>query len=292
MSIHVQKKLWAVILSNTLSSESEWLEQRSQSTVMELMTGFVAAPRFLRKTIIQTKKNESAEEFPSPEEISVTDWSLVRLCRVWLLLKLEELDPKHFKQNIETLFDTAEINELVALYSALPVLSSPEQWLFRATDAVRSNMGLVFDAIALRNPYPSKYFSDQAWNQLVLKTIFNDKPIHLIMGLDRRKNEALAHILSDFAHERWAAGRVVAPEVWRLTGPYMNEKLLQDMKALFASSSADNHRAAALACGESTFPPALALLEEHPELAIQIKTGTLNWSDIEFKELNTYVPQP
>ena len=51
-------------------------------------------------------------------------------------------------------FDTAEMNELVALYSALPVLAYPEQWLFRATDAVRSNMGVVYEAIALGNPYP------------------------------------------------------------------------------------------------------------------------------------------
>ena len=131
------------------------------------------------------------------------------------------------------------------------MFSQPEKWLHRATDAVRSNIGDVFNSFAFGNPYAAKYFSDLAWNQLVLKCIFNDKPIHLIQGIDRRANQALADMLSDFAHERWAAGRTVPAQVWRLVVNYLNERILEDMTTLFLSNDIHNKLAATLVCSHS-----------------------------------------
>ena len=176
MANFIQQRIWDHIVLNSSESETEWLLKKGEANSLDLMTAFVAAPRFLSKRIIQVPDSE-------PTGFKVNGWSLVRLARVWLLTQLDASDRTEYVKNIETLFDTAEMNELVALYSALPLLAYPEQWLFRATDAVRSNMGFVFDAIALHNPYPERFFSEAAWNQLVLKTIFNDKPIHLIEGI-------------------------------------------------------------------------------------------------------------
>jgi hypothetical protein len=264
MSDIIKQKIWEIIASRTSAGEAEWLQQKSVSTPgvetpgssapIELMTAFVAAPRFLSKKIINASDAEKATLNLEIPGFSIEGWSLVRLSRVWLLTQLDPSVKEEYIKHIETLFDTAEMNELVALYSALPVLSFPDQWLFRATDAVRSNMGFVFDAIALHNPYPEKYFSELAWNQLVLKTIFNDKSVHLIEGLENRSNEKLAYTLSDFAHERWAAGRSVPAQVWRLTGKYLNPTLLADMQHLFDSEKEEDRQAAALVCGESSLP--------------------------------------
>ncbi len=38
-----------------------------------------------------------------------------------------------------------------------------------------------------------------AWNQLVLKAFFTEKPIQQIIGLDERANEKLASTAYDFA---------------------------------------------------------------------------------------------
>ena len=143
------------------------------------------------------------------------------------------------------------MNELVALYRALPVIKSPEIWLNRATDAVRSNMGPVFDAIAFGNPYPLQHFSELAWNQLVLKCIFNDKPIHLIEGLDERANQALADTLADFAHERWAAGRRVPSQVWRLIRNFQTDTKEQDLAKLAKSEDPNDQKAAELISNNS-----------------------------------------
>jgi len=292
MSDFINQKLREIIEASTSVSEADWLTQKGASSPLELMTAFVSSPRFLSKKIITVTAEAAFDLNMEIPGFSVNGWSLVRLSRVWLLIQLDSSDKESYVRNIETLFDTAEMNELVALYSALPVLSYPDQWLFRATDAVRSNMGFVFDAIALHNPYPEQYFSEAAWNQLVLKTIFNDKPIHFIQGLENRMNANLAFMLSDFAHERWAAGRSVAPQVWRLTSKFMNEILVSDMLHLLESTQPANQQAAAIACLESGYEPALQLLSEYPDLKKTVVSGELTWTNLETTDLNTYVPQP
>jgi hypothetical protein len=283
MSDNIQNKLHDLIILNTSQTESDWIIQKSSTSAMDLMTGFVSAPRNLSKKIIQTSSQQAAELQELVPNFSIEDWSLVRLVRVWLLTQLESKDPEHFINNIDTLFDTAELNELVALYSALPLLSFPQQWLFRATDAVRSNMGFVFDAIALRNPYPALYFSEPAWNQLVLKTIFNDKPTYLIPGREKRTNQALAATLSDFAHERWAAGRSVPAPVWNLVTRFVDDTILSDLKHLFKSEEAADRIAAALVCAGSDYKPAQELLAQYPDLQDQVVSGKISWKNLEIQ---------
>lgn len=221
------------IQSLASSTELAWLEDKLKADSKGLSLAFVIAPRQIAKTPVGI--------------IPGWNWhnsTLDQLVRVYLLIHLAEKEDG--KSRIETLFDTAEMNELVALYRALPVLPMPEIWLHRATDAVRSNMGPVFDAIAFDNSYPKAYFSELAWNQLVLKCIFNDKPIHLIEGLDERANQALADTLADFAHERWAAGRRVPSQVWRLIRNFQTNTKEQDLKRLQESSDPNDRIAAEL----------------------------------------------
>jgi hypothetical protein len=286
MSDFITKSIFEILRQYTTETELAWLEQKSQAESMEVMTAFVACPRFLSKKIIQPSTEDATRLQTELPGFSVQGWSLVRLARVWLLTQLDSSDKETYVNHINTLFDTAELNELVALYSVLPLLSYPDQWLFRATDAVRSNMGFVFDAIALLNPYPEKYFSEAAWNQLVMKTIFNDKPVHLLEGLDNRANETLAFILSDFAHERWAAGRSVPAQVWRLVSPFLNDTLVNDMRHLLESDVVDNQRAAALVCIASGYEPALKLIAQYPELKNQVSSGQITWADFETNDLN------
>lgn len=272
-------------------TEYDWLRSKGEASPLELMTAFVAVPRFIARQPVPVSAEHSKAITEAIAGFSIEGWTTVRLSRVWLLSRLDSSDRETYVRHIETLFDTAEMNELVALYSALPLLGYPKHWLFRATEAVRSNVGDVFDALVMHNPYPAHYFTEAAWNQLVLKTIFNDKPIHHIVGLAVRVNPTLAQILSDFAHERWAAGRSVAPEVWRLTPRYLDKTGLEDMKHLFASSHLNDQRAAALVCFQAGTAEAQALLAQHSELEKQVQQKEISWADLEFKYLNTYATE-
>ena len=286
---------------NASEKELQWLDSQNIKDNKALQKTFVLTPRFIGKKEVEIvlekpvttkpkygnlKPNIESERRPHqttnnelerrPNQI----WTLDRVVRVLLLTNVQNKSEEEYCQTIETLFETAEINEAVALYTALPYLQYPEKWLYRATEAVRSNMGSVFDAIAFNNPYPAKYFSEAAWNQLVLKSIFNDKPIHLITGLEENANQNLANILSDFAHERWAAHRTIPPQVWRLVSKFITPTILEDISKLFDSENIQNQKAAALVCKESNNQEAKDLLVIKKE-NLTFELNGLSWRDLE-----------
>lgn len=259
----------------------QWLEEKRRAEPTGLLTAFVAAPRFVGRKPVPADNAFSAQLAALVPGWLLDGYTLDRLARVYLLLHLPGTDEAAYVRHVETLFSTADLGELTALYSALPVLRFPGRWVFRATEAVRSNMGPVFDAVALGNPYPAAYFTEPAWNQLVLKAIFNDKPLHRITGFTERANATLAHDLSDLAHERWAAGRTVPPRAWQLVAPFVDAVILDDLKKLFASPDEADRQAAALVCAETGSEPARALLANHPDLHRALATGELTWKTLE-----------
>lgn len=250
-------------------AERQWLETKLAAPTPAKLAAFVAAPRFVARRNVPEQLNGTPPGGAPP------DWTMDQLARVLLLTSLPTEPEDTYVKAIQTLFDTAELQELVALYSALPLLTYPERWLFQATEAVRSNMGPVFDAIAFNNTYPADYFPEAAWNQLVLKCIFNDKPISRITGLAQRANQTLANDLSNFAHERWAAGRTVPAEVWQLIPRFMNETLLADVKKLLQSPDERDQLAARQVIAETDYEPAKQLTVINDQLSALPDLGNL-----------------
>jgi hypothetical protein len=155
-----------------------------------------------------------------------------------------------------------------------------EDLLPRAIDGCRTNMTVIFDAIALNNPFPANYFPEANWNQMVLKAVFMQRPLYRIQKLEERRNLPLANIASDFAHERWAAGRPVMAEIWRLVVPFLDEKFLLDLNKAIASDDLLQIKAAVLACTESDFAPAKELAKAYPEILKGIESDAVSWEKI------------
>ena len=114
---------------------------------------------------------------------------------------------------------------------------------------MRSAVKPVFEAVAHRSPYPREIFDESAWNQMVLKALFIGSELAPIQGLDERANPDLAEVLLDYAHERWAAGRSVSPELWRCVGPFAHGRALKDLERVAATGTTED-AAAAGASGE------------------------------------------
>jgi hypothetical protein len=213
-------------LSRQVKSDSlTWIEEKRQqiargSANKILFAAFSAVPRYTGKQDLQL----TSEDWGAIAEIRPSwcpqHWSIDQVARTLLILSFPQDNAKTFLHAIEQLFAAADVNELVALYQALPLLPFPEQYCLRAAEGVRSNMSAVFNAVALRNPYPAEYFDDIAWNQMVLKALFVGSSLHLIQGLDKRANPELSQMLIDYANERKAANRSVSPELWRAVGRY------------------------------------------------------------------------
>lgn len=255
-----------------------WISEKATGIAAEgaagslLNTAFAAVPR-------QTGNNNISllpeEKRLLQSALPIEGWTLDRLCRVWLLLSVDSSDKAIYIRKIENLFAAAAMNELVALYSALPLLAYPEAWRARCAEGIRSNVGTVLQAIMCNNIYPSQQLEENAWNQMVLKAFFTEKPVQQIVGLDERRNQELAQILSDYAHERWAAGRDVNVQLWRCIVPFVDEKLFADIQRLALSGNERERQAAALVCLQTTYEPAKALLQN--ELKSYANDHQLSW---------------
>ncbi|WP_162051897.1 EboA domain-containing protein [Pontibacter pamirensis] len=276
---------------NTTVQGIEWLTKKMNQLASEdakdkdLYLAFSAAPRFVGKEKLRITDEDLEQANKIRKGFNPSRWTADQAARTLLLLSLPAQDADAFAKKLETLFSTADMGELVALYGSLPLLPHPEAFKKRAAEGVRTNMGDVYEAVALENPYPADYMEEKAWNQLLLKTLFVAKPLYRIYGIEARSNAELARMLTDYAHERWAAGRPVSPELWRPVGPFINETNIQDIEKLFSQPNEIEREAAALACAQSSYKPATELLEAHPDLKQKVESGVLNWSLIGSKAL-------
>jgi len=284
------KALLSIIIEKNLNGEAyAWLIDKATRLAADkdnyqLNLAFTAIPRKTGKREVIVEESDAKEINAHLPGFTIDKWTIDRLCRVWLLLQLDAADEEKYVGSIENLFLQAEMNEQVALYSSLPLLAYPEAWKLRCAAGVRTNIGPVLEAIMYHNPYPASYLDQAAWNQLVMKAFFSDKKVNHIIGLDARANQNLANILFDYVEERWAAHRLVNPQIWRLTGRFMDEAHFYMLEKLFKQDNETDRQAAALACAGSPFEKAKILLDQYPEYKDAIVEKRLNWQTIAEKE--------
>jgi hypothetical protein len=206
-------------------------------------------------------------------------WSVDEAARI-LILRAAAGDGTGFAERFSQLCRTADVAEAIALYRGLPLYPAPESLESQAAEGVRTNMRAVFEAVAHCSPYPREQFDENRWNQMVLKALFIGSSLHPIQGLDARANPALAMILCDYAHERWAAGRPVSPELWRCVGPFALGAALEDLERVATSGDEIERQAAALALAASPASRAGELLSAMADVATRIEGGHLSWNTL------------
>lgn len=211
------------ILERNLSTTAlTWLQHKialivAEERSVQLQLCFSHLPGIASKSKIDLLNKEVLRISELMPGFMINNWTLDKLSRIWMLMQLPSDHKANYVKKINSLFAAAEMNEQIALYTALPLYHYPEEWITRCEEGVRSNIGTVLEAIMYHNPYPAKFLSQSAWNQLVLKAFFTEKDVRLIVGLDDRVNEPLQLTLSDYIKERLAANRTVAPEIYQLT---------------------------------------------------------------------------
>ena len=274
----------SVLASRAETKALDWLSSQTEkinadTSPIKFFLAFSQASRFFKKDQLNLTETEKNQACGCVTGFNPSHWDVLQTARTYLLLQFP-VEKEAWLKAVNQLFETGDLHEQQALYSALPLMPYPEEMLSRAIEGCRTNMTVVFDAIALNNPYPRERFPVANWNQMVLKSIFMQRPIYRIQGLEERRNQALAEIASDFAHERWAAGRPVMPELWRLVVPFLNEHLLEDLKKVVFSEDQLECEAGILAAYQSDFAPAKDLLKSFPETVSAIEYGEISWGKI------------
>lgn len=252
------------------TSSWQWLSSQAESLAADPNPGLVARtftslPRQLKSD--DTSPTISLDESPvdlNGLSLTVRGWTIVRLARVWVLTCIPKLDEADYVPLIERLFKYGDMEELVALYSALPVYYYREAWQLRCKEGIRSNIGPVRHAVMVNNPYPAHFLDEEAWNQLVLKAFFTDEDIPHIIGLKQRNNMRLAQALTDYAYERYAAHRDINPMLWILVGPFMDNRAFDLMERIIDESQVLlTQQAIRYAFGHSDYGGARQYLKEN-----------------------------
>lgn len=281
------------ILRRTASTEAmDWLvkecaAQRSGFVQRSFYYAFSGVSRrFDKKGGLELLAGDIDDLETEVSGFTVEGWDQFRLGRVILLLALAEQEEEIFTETLDKLLGTADLREQAAIYSAFPLLPRGEKLVELATDGLRTNIVDVFDSIALGNPFPAKHFSVEAWNQMVLKALFISRPVFQIVGVDERANVSLAESMSDLAHERWAAGRWVSPELWRSCQGELSDQIVEDMKRLVESEEPGQREAVALlVAGDDGRLDEVR--DKIPALLEEVSAGTLTWEHVGQKFGNT-----
>jgi hypothetical protein len=185
--------------------------------------------------------------------------------RIAFLLAAAETDEAGFPGRLAELYRTAELSESIAYLRGLALFPAPRALLPVAGEGVRSAVQPIFEAVAHRNPYPAEFFDRTAWNQMVLKALFIGSALGPIRGLAERANPELAQVLVDYAHERWAAGRPVSPELWLCVGPFAEGRMVEDIERVLATGTPEEREAAATALRVDPSGETRRVLARHAE---------------------------
>lgn len=272
-------------IGRLLDAESlAWVEEQAEGIAggqkRTLFLSFGLVPRKVGKADLQLTAADIEAANGVRPRWDPSQWSVDQAVRVLFVLSFPSKNLEQYVEALDQLFAAGEVGELVSLYQALPLLPYQPAHVLRAAEGIRTNMKPVFCAVAHRNPYPAEQLDEGRWNQMVLKCLFIEAPISPVFGLDERGNVTLMRMLLDYAHERWAAGRSVSPELWRPVGPFADKAALNDLQQVLEKKNEAERQAAALALSACLREPAKELLQTVPDLAQQIKSGELTWDSI------------
>ncbi|APQ16299.1 EboA domain-containing protein [Maribacter hydrothermalis] len=280
--MHYQKDIQNILIKYGNAESVVWLKGKIEKLAKDKSSKDLFMTYSLLNVKFDGVKPISFERLESKSDhyFSEHKANILQVARIYLLSEVLVQDLEFYTPKVANIIQVADTGELETFLKYLMLLPNPEAYKITAVEALRTNIATIFDAITLNNPYPAKYFNDQQWNQMFLKAAFMERDLSQIESIDERANADLTRIISDYAHERWAAGRKIDPLFWRPVSKFLNEELLNDMKTLLNSDDATEINAGALCCYHSENDKAMALLNSKPELKHRIADGEITWNSI------------
>jgi len=229
-TIQKQEQFINLVQDKLSSNERKWLEQKTSilskpETIDKFALFFSLASRFITKEVPKWELKEIVEMEQIYPGFSKSYWTKQHMARVILMISL---DVSKNKRILESFFEAAEMEELIAFFKGLYLLENAEEFTNMVEEGIRTNMVNVFDSFSSGNPFAKRHLKEWAWNQLVLKALFLEHPLYTIQDIDDGKNKKLADMLQDYVKERWSANRSVSPEIWRMIEGFLR----QDIKVL------------------------------------------------------------
>jgi hypothetical protein len=210
----------SILTTRLPEAAAGWFEQalhevraRGEATDAFLILWSSAGRRLGQATLDDpTEEEQELAFFPA-------GWPADEYGRVLLLQAvLDARLPEVHAALVHELFVTGDLRERHAVLRALPFLPEPERFVATGVEAVRNNALTVLEAIACENPYPARHFSEEAFNQMILKCLFNEISLARVEGLEARVTPELRRMVAGTVSERRAAGRSVPADAALVIG--------------------------------------------------------------------------
>ena len=133
-------------------------------------------------------------------------------------------------------------NEKAAYIKGLSIIDPDGKLLDIALHTGRTNNISLFSAIALRNPYPARYYDDREFEQLVFKALFLGLNIIYIDSLQQRLHPDLSVKCMDLVRERLAAERRPPVSIWMAIDIRHLDESSQHLYLTFLNDADKDHR--------------------------------------------------
>jgi len=143
---------------NWLNKKLDQLQEKYEEK--QLFMQFSMASRFFTKNTIQLSDNDLAKANELREGFSPKGWNVLQTARTLIVLTIPHSNPESQLKTLNALYESADVEELVALYAALPLFPNPTIHIKRAAEGIRTNMTVVLDAVILNNPFPAQFFDE------------------------------------------------------------------------------------------------------------------------------------
>ncbi|MBC7000071.1 EboA domain-containing protein [Cytophaga sp. FL35] len=278
----VDEELLHILSSNLNADAFDWLNSKIDVIIENKSTKDL----YLTYSLLSTKADRNKKISFELDNKELESYLLqqeaneLEISRIYLLIKVLKTDATFFQPKVANLIQVADTGELITFLKFVSLLPNAKDYNHVAVEALRTNIATVFEAISMGNPYPARFFNDQQWNQMYLKAAFMQLDLSQILEVDARANKDLARIISDYAHERWAASREIDPLFWRPVSRFIEGVLYEDMKRLLDSDNPSENKAGALCCHFSGNGEAQKLLQNYQQLNHQVTNGTITWENV------------
>ncbi|MBX2848096.1 MAG: EboA domain-containing protein [Acidiferrobacterales bacterium] len=140
--------------------------------------------------------------------------NLTEAARVILAETAAELDLDKRIDVLSDFYRYGDEQEKASLLRGLSALDPDGNAVKIGINACRTNSLNIFKAIAIHNPYPSKHFPALNWNQMVLKSLFQNLNIDKISSLHQRQTSKLSNMCLSYVEEQLLAERDVPYSIW------------------------------------------------------------------------------
>src|ERR1035437_7444191 len=113
------KQLLTIIIERNVSQDTYiWLRDKAaqssdKNNSYQLNLTFTSIPRKTQKKEVVIEESDIKNIHSLLPGFTIQEWTVDRVCRVWLLMQLESPDKDNYIGRIENLFSQAEMNELV-----------------------------------------------------------------------------------------------------------------------------------------------------------------------------------